>query len=87
MKVEHFVTHYNTVCLHSAIGYITPVDRLTGRHLQIFAARDKKLDAARQDIRDAGCRTSELNRKESNNGIRKSLIMRRSISGPGKCRR
>src|SRR6516165_8029911 len=29
-----------------------------------------------QDIRDARCRTSELNRKESNNGIRKSLVIR-----------
>jgi len=47
--VEHFVTHYNTVRLHSAIGYITPVDRLAARHLEIFAARDKKLDAARQN--------------------------------------
>lgn len=47
--VEHFVTHYNTLRLHSAIGYITPVDRLAARHLEIFAARDKKLDAARQN--------------------------------------
>jgi putative transposase len=47
--VEHFVTHYNTVRLHSAIGYITPADRLAGRHQEIFAARDKKLDAARQN--------------------------------------
>ena len=47
--VEHFVTHYNTVRLHSAIGYITPADRLAARHLEIFAARDKKLDAARQN--------------------------------------
>jgi putative transposase len=47
--VEHFVAHYNAVRLHSAIGYITPADRLAGRHLEIFAARDKKLDAARQN--------------------------------------
>jgi putative transposase len=47
--VERFVTHYNTVRLHSAIGYVTPADRLAGRHLEIFAARDKKLDAARQN--------------------------------------
>ena len=47
--VEHFVAHYNTVRLHSAIGYITPVDRLASRHLEIIAARDKKLDAARQN--------------------------------------
>jgi hypothetical protein len=44
-----FVTHYNTVRLHSAIDYLTPADRLAGRHLEIFAARDKKLDAACQN--------------------------------------
>jgi hypothetical protein len=27
----------------------TPADRLARRHLEIFAARDKKLDAARQN--------------------------------------
>jgi hypothetical protein len=37
------------VRLHLAIGYITPADRLAGRHQEIFAARDKKLDAARQN--------------------------------------
>jgi Integrase core domain len=47
--VERFVAHYNNVRLHSAIGYITPADRLAARHLEIFAARDKKLDAARQN--------------------------------------
>jgi transposase InsO family protein len=46
--VGRFVAHYNTVRLHSAIGYITPADRFAARHLEIFAARDKKLDAARQ---------------------------------------
>ena len=47
--IERFVTHYNTVRLHSAIGYITPADRLAGHHLEISAARDEKLDAARQN--------------------------------------
>jgi transposase InsO family protein len=46
--VERFVTHYNTVRLSSAIGYISPADRLAGRHREIFAARDKKLETARQ---------------------------------------
>jgi len=31
--IERFVKHYNTVRLHSAIGYVTPTDRLAGRHL------------------------------------------------------
>jgi transposase InsO family protein len=46
--VAEFVAHYNTVRLHSAIGYITPTDRLNGRHKAIAAARDAKLEAARE---------------------------------------
>jgi putative transposase len=42
------VRHYNTVRLHSAIGYLTPLDKLEARAEQIFAARDAKLEAARQ---------------------------------------
>ena len=46
--VESFVEHYNHVRLHSAIGYVTPADRLAGREAEIFAERDRKLDAARE---------------------------------------
>ena len=46
--VADFIDHYNRVRLHSATGYITPADRLAGRHREIFAARDKKLESARQ---------------------------------------
>ena len=46
--VERFVEHYNTVRLHSAIGYITPADFLAGRSAEIWAARDAKLEAARE---------------------------------------
>jgi hypothetical protein len=35
------------VRLHLAIGYITPADRLAGRHLKIFAERNRKLELAR----------------------------------------
>jgi len=45
--VGEFVTHYNTVRLHSAIGYVTPQARLEGRHTQILAERDRKLVEAR----------------------------------------
>jgi putative transposase len=45
--VADFVDHYNTVRLHSAIGFVTPEDNLEGRAEQIFAARDRKLAAAR----------------------------------------
>jgi putative transposase len=46
--VGQFVQHYNHVRLHSAIGYVTPADRLTGRQTAIFAARDQKLAVARE---------------------------------------
>lgn len=45
--VRNFVTHYNTVRLHSAIGYLTPADHLAGKAKAIFAARDQKLQHAR----------------------------------------
>jgi putative transposase len=46
--VECYVDHYNRVRLHSAIGYIAPADKLAGRGPAIFAARDRKLEAARE---------------------------------------
>jgi transposase InsO family protein len=46
--VSGFVEHYNHVRLHSAIGYVTPADKLAGCEQGIFAARDEKLARARQ---------------------------------------
>jgi putative transposase len=46
--VADYVGHYNNTRLHSAIGYLTPKDKLDGRAEQIFAARDHKLAEARQ---------------------------------------
>ena len=46
--VAEYVEHYNTVRLHSAIGYVAPADKLAGRDRQIFAERDRKLEAARE---------------------------------------
>jgi len=46
--VTDYVLHYNTVRLHSAIGYITPKDKLDGRDQEIFDARDRKLADARE---------------------------------------
>ncbi len=46
--VARYVEHYNTVRLHSAIGYITPRDMLEGRQQEIFRQRDEKLEAARE---------------------------------------
>ena len=44
--VAEFVAHYNEVRLHSAIGYITPADKLAGRGEAIWSQRKRKLAAA-----------------------------------------
>lgn len=46
--IAKFVDHYNQVRLHSAIGYISPADKLAGKDQAIFAARDQKLHQARE---------------------------------------
>jgi putative transposase len=46
--VAGYVGYYNEVRLHSAIGYITPQDKLAGREKTIFAERDRKLETARE---------------------------------------
>jgi putative transposase len=46
--VSDYVAHYNNTRLHSAIGYLTPKNRLEGRHSDIFAERDRKLAEARE---------------------------------------
>lgn len=61
--VTAFVEHYNKKRLHSALGYVTPKDKLEGREQSIYAERDRKLELARearrqrrQALRDAAGR-------------------------------
>jgi transposase InsO family protein len=58
--IGKWVEHYNTVRLHSAIGYIAPADKLAGKETAIFAARDTKLEAARERRKQA-----RINRQNS----------------------
>lgn len=58
--IGKWVAHYNTVRLHSAIGYIAPADKLAGKETAIFAARDNKLEAARERRKQA-----RINRQNS----------------------
>lgn len=46
--IQRYVDHYNTVRLHSAIGFVAPQNMLAGRQVEIHAGRDRKLEAARQ---------------------------------------
>ena len=60
--VGDFVEHYNHTRLHSAIGFVTPADMLAGRESDIWAARDRKLEAARErrSLRRAAARAPTL---------------------------
>ncbi len=49
--VAEYVTRYNTVRLHSSIGYVAPADKLNGKDKEIFKERDQKLEAAREQRR------------------------------------
>src|SRR5277367_58249 len=68
-----YVNHYNTVRLHSAIGYVTPQDMLAGRQAEIHAARDRKLELARHQRQ---LRRRAISLADSPNRI--------TISSPGK---
>ena len=45
--VGKYVTEYNEKRLHSAIGYVTPKDKLDGNSDRIHKERDNKLESAR----------------------------------------
>ncbi len=46
--IAEYINHYNDVRLHSAIGYVTPADKLNGNDNSIFEERKIKLARARQ---------------------------------------
>ena len=46
--VRRFVEYYNSKRLHSAIGYVAPLDFMAGKAKAIWAERDRKLEAARE---------------------------------------
>lgn len=58
--VAQFVAYYNNERLHSAIGYVTPQDKLAGREHEILAERRRRLEKARENRR----RSRQQMRKE-----------------------
>ena len=46
--IEQYVAVYNEKRLHSGIGYVTPKDMMDGKRVEIHAARDRKLEQARE---------------------------------------
>ena len=66
--VAQFVEHYNSTRLHSAVGYVAPLDKLIGLEQVIAADRDQKLEAARERRRLArqAARTPAANEPAAN---------------------
>jgi putative transposase len=58
--ITSYVEHYNNVRLHSALGYVTPMDKLAGLDTEIFAERDRKLEEAREVRRRARQQVREI---------------------------
>jgi transposase InsO family protein len=71
-QVSRFVQLYNQDRLHSAIGYITPKDRLEGKHDAIFAQRDRKLAEARE-------RRQQVRQTSRNNQCQPTVPTRRRL--------
>jgi putative transposase len=65
--VGEYVEYYNGSRLHSSIGYITPADKLAGKEQEIFTARDRKLDTARE-MRKTRRQRSDIAHKPEDNG-------------------
>lgn len=59
-RITAFVDEYNQVRLHSALGYITPADKLHGLEQAIFDERDRKLEEARLRRQQARCARREV---------------------------
>lgn len=47
-RIDSYVNRYNFTRLHSALGYVTPMDKLAGLDPAIFAERGRKLEEARE---------------------------------------
>ena len=64
--VEEFVRYYNENRLHSAIGYIAPIDKLEGREKEILSDRESKLEEARarRKQKRSAVRKNDLTGKE-----------------------
>jgi transposase InsO family protein len=62
--VAKYVAEYNEVRLHSALGYVTPADKLFGRQEAIFAERDRKLQEAREKRAANRSRLNVIDRRD-----------------------
>lgn len=65
--VGKYIDHCNGCRLHSAIGYVTPHDRLMGRDREISKERDRRLEEAREGRRQKRRQEGNTNEPRSGN--------------------
>ena len=58
--IAAYVFQYNEQRLHSSIGYVTPLAKLNGEDVAIFAERKEKLAAARMTRKERRLNNVEL---------------------------
>ncbi len=58
--LANYVAHYNRIPLHSAIGYVAPLDKLEGRAEAIWARRDQKLEEGRKQPQQRRQQAAEI---------------------------
>src|SRR5262249_43495352 len=59
-RISSYVDRYNNMRLHSALGYVTPADKLIGLEREIFAEHDRKVEEARERRRIARQSSGEV---------------------------
>ncbi|MDF1754912.1 MAG: IS3 family transposase [Verrucomicrobiales bacterium] len=72
--MEKYIKDYNEVRLHSAIGYVAPMDRLTGQDQVIQTERQAKLKAARINREQAFLRRISETETIRSNAVSKASI-------------
>ena len=71
--VGEFIEEYNSKRLHSAIGYITPNDKMAGKAEEIWQSRDEKLETARRLRKLAREKSREEVRNKQNLTLREAI--------------
>ena len=82
--IAEFIEYYNHVRLHSALGYVTPFERLLGRQEVIFQERKKKLIAAKINRKKSESQSSLFSKSVKRSQLETKLgeVVKLAVSEP-----